>query len=94
VTRAKVAPQQSRGQWGARDFDKLPAEAVPQFDPENPLHIDLADAAATAEKIAARVTLPDDTHFIRARKLIRDALRADGILQHIDALISRLFNPS
>jgi hypothetical protein len=90
VARARVAPQQSRGQWGARDFDKLLAEAIPQFDPQNPLHIELANAAAAAEKIADGVVLPDDMHFIRARKLIRDALNADGIAQRIDALVARL----
>jgi hypothetical protein len=91
VTRAKVAPNQSRGQWGARDFDKLLAEAIPQFDPKNPLHLELANAAATAEKVAARVAFADDVHFIRARKLIRDALSADGIAQQIDTLVSLLF---
>ena len=65
--------------WGARDFDKLLAEAILQFDPKDPLHLELVNAATTAEKIAAGVALPDDIHFIRARKLIRDALKDAGI---------------
>jgi hypothetical protein len=92
VTRAKVAPHQSRGQWGARDFDKLLAEAIPQFGAENPLHLELAKAAESAEKVAARTNLPGNIHFTRARKLIRDALGADGISKQIDVLVSRLFD--
>jgi hypothetical protein len=63
---------------------------IPQFHPKNRLHLDLANAAAEAEKAAVRIALPEDIHFIRARKLIRDALKADGIAQRIDALVTRL----
>jgi len=90
TTRRKVAPRQSRGQWGARDFDKLLAEAIPQFDKNNPLHAELSEAAERAETIAAAVELPEGIHFVRARKLIRDALRADGVAQKIDRLVGRV----
>ena len=46
--RAAAAHLQSRGQWGARDFDKVMFELpIPRFDPANPLHRRLAQAAAT-----------------------------------------------
>ena len=41
---------QSRGQWGARDFDKVMFNLpIPRFDADNPLHNDIAEAARKAE---------------------------------------------
>jgi hypothetical protein len=90
VTRARVAHQQSRGQWGARHFDKLLAEAIPEFDASNSIHRDLAELAKRAEQVVSGVALPEKIYFVRARKLIRDALRDDGVATRIDTLVARL----
>lgn len=88
--RSRVARKQSRGQWGARDFDKVLVEEIPKFDPANPLHADLIKGAEHAEKVAQSVELPENIHFVRARQKIREALREDGVAQRIDALVGRL----
>jgi hypothetical protein len=89
--RTLVAPRQSRGQWGARDFDKLLAEAIPPFDPSNSTHCELASRAEHAESVAAEVALPENIHFIRARKMIRKALSEDGVAGQIEKLVAHLF---
>jgi hypothetical protein len=88
--RAFVASRQARGQFGARHFDKLLAESIPEFEPSNPLHQKLAAEGTRAEKVAALVELPEATHFIRARGLIRKALREDGVAGRIEKLVARL----
>ena len=86
---------QSRGQWGARDFDKaILSLPIPQFDNSNKLHKALEKAAAHAEKVAATVQLKEKMHFIRARKEIRNALHDDGIAEKIDALVAELLKIS
>ena len=91
AARAKAEKWQSRGQWGARDFDKVMFNLpISRFDPTMELHRDLAEAAERAERIAAIVPLEEDEHFTRARKRIRDALRADGVADEIDRLVERL----
>lgn len=95
ISRRRVAALQSRGQWGARDFDKviftLP---ISRFDATLGLHKDLAAAAAEAERIAAAFELPETVKFQRARKLIRDALTESGIAPQIDELVARLLDES
>jgi hypothetical protein len=92
--RKRVESKQAKGQWGARHFDKLLSEApIPEFDPNQELHLKLAGAAAEAEKIAASVSLGESTYFIRARQHIRAALRDDGIAQKIDKLVEKLLAP-
>jgi hypothetical protein len=88
--RERIAPQQSRGQWGARDFDKLLVNSIPQFESSSALHTDLARSAARAEKVAANVALPETMKFVQARQKIREALRQDGISAHIDKLVAQL----
>jgi hypothetical protein len=91
TARRKVEHRQSRGQWGPRDFDKVMFDLpLPRFDPGAALHCDLASAAEHAETIAARVTIIDGEYFTRARKRIRDALRADGVAGEIDELVAAL----
>ncbi len=92
--RAQIADRQSRGQWGARDFDKLLANAIPQFDGKNPIHRDLAVAATKAEEAASETELPAGLHFIRARNLIRTALRKDGVWAKIDKLVAEVLKTS
>ena len=95
TSRARVAAMQARGQWGARHFDKVMFNLpIPLFDPSEPLHNDLAAAAAEAERIAAAFELPESVKFQRARKLIRDALTEADIAPHIDELVARLLDRS
>jgi len=91
TARSRVAGRQSRGQWGARDFDKLMLSLpIPKFDPKVAVHRNLAAAARRAEAVAAQVPLKDGMHFIRARALIRKALAEDGVSGRIDKLVERL----
>lgn len=91
TARSRVAHLQSRGQWGARDFDKVVFELpIPAYDPSSPLHAELAATAKLAEGVAAAVVLPPSMHFVRARSLIREALVAQGIAQTIEALVGTL----
>jgi hypothetical protein len=93
AARRRIAGLQSRGQWGARDFDKVMFTLpIPRFDPTVSLHAELAAAAADAEALAATVVLPEGVKFQRARKLVRDALAEAGIAQRIDALVARLLD--
>ncbi len=95
AARQRVEGFQARGQWGARHFDKamfnLP---IPHFDSSEPLHNELAAAAAEAERVAAAFELPEAAKFQRARKLVRDALTESGIAPHIDELVARLLDQS
>ena len=93
AARKRTEALQSRGQWGARDFDKviftLP---IPRFDETVPLHGELAAAGRDAERLAASIPLPDGVKFQRARKLVRDALTEAGIAGRIDNLVARLLD--
>lgn len=89
--RARIAHMQSRGEQGARDFDKLMFTLpIPRFDARETLHADLAAAGAQAERVAVAVPIPDGTPFVRARSIIRDALREDGIADRIDGQVEAL----
>jgi hypothetical protein len=91
TVRSKVAGLQSRGQWGARDFDKVVFTlGFPRFDSKNELHKKLVTAASDAEKIANEVELPEGLHFQTARRRIREALSKAGASKRIDVLVARL----
>ena len=91
TARERIAPLQSRGQWGARHFDKLMLTLpIPRFDGENALHLELAALAADAERVAGEVELPERAGFVKARQIIRAALAADGVAQRIDARVAQL----
>jgi hypothetical protein len=91
TARKKIEALQARGQWGARHFDKVMFTLpIPRFDADTKLHADLAAAGAEAEKVAAKVELPDDIYFTTARGRVRDALAAAGVSRRIDGLVARL----
>jgi len=91
IVRARVAPLQSKGQGGARDFDKLVWELrIPRYESTSELHRALATAATEAERIAAAVPLSEGAYFTRRRRAIRDALKETGVAQKIDRLVGRL----
>lgn len=90
-----VAPFQSRGQFGTRDFDKYVFQLpIPQFDPSSKLHEQIADLAAEAETLAADVELSPSMDFKRQRKQIRDALVDAEILPALDAAVASLLAAS
>lgn len=89
--RGRIAALQSRGRWGARDFNKLIFELpIPRFDSTIPSHLSLMRAALEAERIAGDVILPPGIYFVRARQMIREVLRQTGISREIDALVAEL----
>ena len=91
TVRARVEHMQSRGEQGARDFDKLFFTLpIPLFDAADPLHAEIATAAREAERAAAGVLIEEGTAFTTARGAIRAALREGGVSGRIDALVSRL----
>ncbi len=93
AARSQVAAMQARGQWGARHFDKLMFELpIPLFIVNDPLHRELAAAAARAAKVATNVPLKEDMYFVSARKHIRAALHEHGIAQEIEELVTRLLD--
>jgi hypothetical protein len=93
TARERVESLQSRGQWGARDFDKVMFTLpIPRFSAGVGLHNELAAAANEAEQIALAFELPETVKFQRARKLIRDALTESGIAPQIDLLVARLLD--
>lgn len=91
TARAATEKYQSRGQFGARDFDKVLFNLpIPRFDPTDKLHRDLATAGARAEKMAADVALPETMKFQRARAEIRTALKNASVAASIEKLVERL----
>ena len=91
--RKRVEGMQPKGQGGARHFDNLIWELrIPEYSQREPLHRELAAAAAAAETIAAGVAIPERAYFTTARKLIRDALADAGIARRIDRLVARLLD--
>ena len=93
VIRARVAPHQSQGQWGERDFDKyvfnLP---IPRFDKHNTLHRELAKAAKTAEDITRSVPRKEGEYFVSTRKHVRAALVEHGVAGEMEQLTTQLLN--
>ncbi|MCJ2130911.1 N-6 DNA methylase [Methylobacterium sp. E-045] len=94
AVRSRIAHLQSRGEQGARDFDKLMFTLpIPRFDPREAVHARLAAEGAVAEAVAASVTLPAEAAFQKARALVREALREEGVSSRIDALVETLLGP-
>jgi hypothetical protein len=93
TARERTESLQSRGQWGARHFDKVMFTLpIPRFDETVPLHAELAAAGRDAENLAASAALPEGVKFQRARKIVRDALTEAGISIRIDRLVARLLD--
>lgn len=84
---------QPHGQRDKRDFDNLVwTLPIPEYDPADALHRDLAAAASRAEAVAATVPL-DAGHFTMKRRAIRAALAADGVAAEMEALVDALLPP-
>lgn len=90
----RVTDLQPVGQRDRRHFDNLVwTLPIPEFDPTEALHRDLAAAALHATTVAARVELPDTAHFTTKRGLIRNALEVDGVAETIERLVDALLPP-
>ena len=86
----RVKDLQPVGQRDPRHFDNLVwTLPIPEFDAAEALHTDLAAAALHAAAVAARVQLPD-IYFTAKRRLIREALVADGVAETIERLVDAL----
>lgn len=86
-----VTAFQARGQHNPRNFDMhVFALPFPLFDPENTLHMQLAQLAERAEQVAAAVELDDAWQFQKARRVTREALREDGIAGEIDRAVEEV----
>jgi hypothetical protein len=95
AARSRAEGYQSRGQFGARDFDKVMFNLpIPVFDANVPLHQELALAGREAEEVAAGVDLVEGEKFQRARKRVRDGLIENGIAGRIEKLVDRLLGPA
>ena len=91
--RSRIEQYQSRGQWGARDIDKVVFNLpVPAFDGSLRKHQDLAAAGAIAERVASAVTLQEGEYFTRIRQRIREALAEHGIALRIEGLVETLLD--
>lgn len=86
-----VGPYQSRGAFGARDFDKYVwYPPIPEYDGENTEHRSLVEISTQAEQRMNEIEIPSGTGFQRARKLMRDSLKSEGLLDNADALVRSL----
>ncbi|MBV8594038.1 MAG: hypothetical protein JOZ27_07055 [Caulobacteraceae bacterium] len=91
--RSRVAHLQSRGLFGARDFDKVMLTLpIPRFSPADPTHAALARLGEEAETLAATVNVPPGAPFTRARRLVRDALKAVEASRRIDEAVAVLLD--
>lgn len=87
----RVKDLQPVGQRDRRHFSNLVwTLPIPEFKANEALHADLAAAALHAAEVAARVEFPDDAHFTTKRRLIRQALEADGVAETIERLVDAL----
>jgi hypothetical protein len=87
----RVRPLQARGEHNPRHFDKhiwkLP---IPEFDPSNQAHADLARLGAEAEQFVRNLSLPSGVRFESVRRSVRDALAANRLGPAINALAARV----
>jgi len=91
TARSLAERYQSRGQFGARDFDKVMFNLpIPVFDERHALHRNLAEAGRAAERAAGLVELVEGEQFQRARRRVRSALAHDGVGGEIELLVGKL----
>jgi SAM-dependent methyltransferase len=87
-----VRPFQALGAFGPRHFDKyIWRMPIPIYEATNDHHRDLVTLAERAEAISAATDLSQTATFQRGRRLIRDALDADGVSRALDQAVRELF---
>ena len=88
---AKITDLQPHGQRDRRHFDNLVwTLPIPEYDPAEAVHRDLAAASARATDIAEAVALVEGQHFTGKRSAIRAALVEAGVAAEIEALVDAL----
>ena len=88
-----IAPYQSTGAFGARDFDKYVwIPKTPLFDSKNDLHVRLASLAAKCEEVALGTPAPPKGGFQAHRKAVRDALAVAGLASELDTGVTELLS--
>lgn len=93
TTRERIEQWQSRGQWGARDFDKVIFNlSIPKFDRENMAHATLAALGSEAEAAVAALAIDPESSFQNARRQVRDQLILSGIQERIEKSVAALIN--
>lgn len=94
TARSRAERYQSRGQFGARHFDKVMFNLpIPPFDPKKATHRALAAAGEEAEQAASAVELVENERFVAARKRVRRALVENGVAGRIEKLVGKLLGP-
>lgn len=87
----RVKDLQPVGQRDPRDFDNLVwTLPIPEYDPNDQLHQDLATEGHRSAQIASAVALPEDRYFTTKRAIIRQALVDDGVSEEIERLVDAL----
>ena len=87
----RVKDLQPVGQRDPRDFDNLVwTLPIPEYDAEDNIHRELADAALHAAEVAARVNLPEEAYFTTKRAFVRMALNEDGVAETVERLVDAL----
>lgn len=83
---------QSRGQWGARHFDKVMFTLpIPLFDGKIALHRRLSALGKRAEEAALKLEFSEKTKFQAARRIIRQKLAEAGLTREIEDAVTELF---
>jgi hypothetical protein len=95
TARKRAELYQAEGQWGKRHFDKVMFNLpIPEFNPKNDLHKELAAATMHAEFVASRVEVKEGEYFVTTRNRIRKTLADEGIAGDIDKLVEKLLGPA
>lgn len=88
-TTRRVGPLQSRGLFGARDFDMYVWYLnIPEYDAADDSHRRVVECYDEAVAVAANVDVDPPAAFTVARGAIRSALDAAGLSDELDVLVS------
>jgi SAM-dependent methyltransferase len=86
-----VNPLQGRGQFGPRDFYKLPFEfPIPTFDAASELHQAIASVGAEGSGAASALPPAAVATYRRARTAIWASLESSGLLASANSLVTEL----
>lgn len=90
-----VAPYQSRGAFGTRDFDKYVwYPPIPEYDGSVKEHQRLSQLGAQASELVAEVEIPSGVGFQRARGMLRGVLTKSGVLDDMDVEVQSILTVS
>lgn len=85
----QIAALQSKGLFGARHIDMLPWRLpIPYYDGADPAHSSLAVLGQEAADFVAAVNLADVAKFTQGRRVVREALAAEGLAARIEAAVA------